>query len=74
MQDDAKVQAYWTPERMKSAHPADELLAHVNFSQGPVEKGGSEVGAPAIPQVQHKQAKNPYSKNSDSYRLVCNWD
>ena len=52
MQDDAKVQAYWTPERMKSAHPADELLAHVNFSQGPVEKGGSGVGAPAIPQGQ----------------------
>ena len=48
-QDATRVRAYWTPERMKSAHSADELLAHAKLSRPPRYKRPPGVDAPALP-------------------------
>src|SRR3989440_643657 len=52
VQDTAKVIAYWTPARVKSARSADELLAHATLTRTPVQSGASGIGAPALPQGQ----------------------
>ena len=62
MQDSAKVIAYWTPDREKSARSADELLAHAKLTHPFVQSGASGVGAPAIPRGQSSGAIPDASK------------
>ena len=62
MQDSAKVIAYWTPDREKSARSADELLAHATLTRAPGQSGASGVGAPAIPRGQSSGAIPDASK------------